>query len=199
MSKQVPIDQMDEFCDHLFRVLDRADLLPMRLNKAAHEFEKYGRLLAGFLTRYDKVEAAFAEWQTRTMRGINDTRREEMQTYFHILQKWLEDGKNRLLFEGDSRKDNLNHFKRSLYGRVYTWLYPRRKLAIAYVEAHSGNTAQIEVEVIERNFTATVQGTIQALGNIVNQQVIADAQAFIVAHRRYYSGRKPGTEPTIEE
>lgn len=190
MTKKIPIEQMDEFCDRLFRALDRADLLPLRLNEAAHSFEKYGRLLAGLISRYDKIEAAFDEWQTRALRGIkSQSRREELYPYFQELRDWLTNEENRQLFEGDGRKDNLNHFKRSLYARVYTWLYPRRKLAVAYADIYRGDGSQFEPAALEHQFGPAVQGTLAKLSG-ANEQTVNDARAYTSMKKAYYSHRR---------
>ncbi len=199
MAKKIPIEQMDAFCDHLFRALDRADLLPTRLGEAAHSFEKYGRTLASLLGRYDKVEAAFDEWKTRTLRQIkNAFRREEIYPYFQKLRDWMTDEKNRSLFEGNGRKDNLNHFKRSLYGRIYTWLYPRRKLAMAYADVYRGDEAQFAAFVLEQQFTITVQDTLQNLPG-ADEQTIKDAQAYILMKPAYYSRNKDNSSTTKDD
>lgn len=199
MAKKIPVEKMDAFCDHLFRALDRADLLPLRLSEAAHSFEKYGRTLASLLERYDKVEAAFDEWTTRTLRQMKSAyRREDVYPHFQILRSWMTNEENRPLFEDERRKDNLNHFKRSLYGRLYTWLYPRRKLAMAYADAHRGDTAQFEPEILGQQFAPTVQHTIKGLPG-VNEQAVEDAQAYVLMKRAYYSRDKDSQEITVEE
>lgn len=199
MAKEIPIEKMDAFCDHLFRALDRADLLPTRLGEAAHSFEKYGRIFASLLERYDKVEAAFDEWETRTLRQVRSSfRREENFPHFQILRQWMTDEENRELFEGNGRKDNLNHFKRSLYGRVYTWLYPRRKLAMAYADVYRGDEAQFEPTILERQFATTVQDTFQSLAG-ANEQTLADAQAYILMKPKYYSHNKNNSDSTEDD
>lgn len=194
MTKAVPIKMMDAFCDRLFRVLDRADLLPLRLNEAAHAFEKHGRLLAGLLGRYDRIEAAFDEWETRALRGIdNKFRREQVYPYFQELRTWMTEAPNRELFEGEGRKDNLNHFKRSLYGRLYTWLYPRRRLVLDYVQSHIGNVNQFEPEAIHQDFITTVQFTQEKLGEIDSQAVV-DAQAYLIMNSGRFKKWKAKSE-----
>lgn len=198
MAKEIPIEKMDEFCDRLFRVLDRADLLPLRLNEAAHSFEKYGRILASLIGRYDKIEAAFDEWETRALRRVdNKYRLEEIYPHIQELRDWMTDEENRQLFEGEGKKDNLNHFKRSLYGRLYTWLYPRRKLAATYAQIHAGNEAQFEPSAIDQHFASTAQSAHQTLGN-VDEQALTDAKAFVLAKRSYYSSWKVDAEPSAE-
>ena len=198
MAKEIPIEKMDAFCDHLFRALDRADLLPTRLGEAAHSFEKYGRILASLLRRYAQVEPAFEEWETRALRQVKNTyRREEEFPYFQILREWMTAEENRELFQGEGRKDNLNHFKRSLYGRVYTWLYPRRKLAMAYADVYRGNEEQFEPSVLEQQFAMTVQDVYQSLPG-ANEQTLTDAQAYILMKPRYYSRNKDDSK-TPEE
>ncbi|HRQ42393.1 MAG TPA: hypothetical protein PLD25_31135 [Chloroflexota bacterium] len=188
MAKNIPIEEMDSFCDHLFRALDRADLLPLRLSEPAHSFEKYGRTLASLLERYDQVEAAFDEWETRTLRQMkNAFRRDEVYPHFQLLRNWLVE--NRIMFEDEGRKDNLNHFKRSLYGRLYTWLYPRRKLAMAYADIYRGDAAQFELEILEKQFRSTTQNTMEALPG-VNDQAVYDAQAYVLMKKAYYKRNK---------
>lgn len=199
MPKQVPIEQMDVFCDKLFRALDCAGLLPIHLGEAAHAFEKHTRLLVGLLRRYEQVEAALAEWETRALRGMHDSRRETAYPHFHALREWLTAPENRQLFEGDDRKDNLNHLKRSLYSRIYTWLYPRRKLSTAYTQAHIGNAPQFKPEAIARDFVDTTESVRQELSLATDGPAVADAQAFAIAKRGYYRKWKSGVETPDEE
>lgn len=200
MAKEIPIEKMDAFCDCLFRALDRADLLPTRLSEAAHSFEKYGRTLASLLERYDRVEAAFDEWETRTLRQMKSSyRREEIYPYFQALRDWMTNEESRLLFEErNRRKDNLNHFKRSLYGRLYTWLYPRRKLALAYADAYRGDESQFEPTVLEKQFVATVQDTLQSLPG-ADEQIVSDAKAYVLMKKAYYSRQKDKNQPNLDQ
>ena len=89
MPKNINVEKLDVFCDHLFRALDHADLFPIRLGEAAHAFEKYPRLLVGLLGRYQNVESGFSEWETRTLRGVDRRKRELVYSYFHVLRNWL--------------------------------------------------------------------------------------------------------------
>ena len=192
VPKNVDVEKLDAFCDHLFRALDHADLFPIGLGDAAHAFEKYPRLLAGLLGRYQNVETGFSEWKTKALRGVNQQKRESVYPSYHALENWLVASENRELFETEEhRKDTLNHIKRSLYGRVYAWLYPRRRLTVAYVQTHAGNQAQFEPEAINRDFNAATQSTRQELGDIVSESVIEDAREFLIAKRSYYQNWKP--------
>ena len=116
MPKNIDVEKLDAFCDHLFRALDHADLFRIHLGEAAHAFEKYPRLLIGLLGRYQNVESGLSEWETRTLRGVDKWKRESVYPYFHVLRNWLVASENRILFEKEHRKDTLNHLKRSLYG-----------------------------------------------------------------------------------
>ena len=195
MPKNINVEKLDVFCDHLFRALDHAGLFPPRLGEAAHAFEKYPRLLVGLLGRYENVESGFSEWETRTLRGVNRQQRESVYPYFHVLQNWLVAPENRTLFEKkEHRKDTLNHLKRSLYARVYAWLYPRRRLTVSYAQAHGGNRTQFEPEVINWDFMTATQHTQQELGGIVSKSVIEDAREFLIAKRSYYQDWKPNQE-----
>ena len=195
MPKNIDVEKLDAFCDHLLRALDRAGLFPPRLGEAAHAFEKYPRLLIGLLERYQNVESGFSEWETRTLRGVNPRKRESVYPYFHVLRNWLVASENRKLFEKEGhRKDALNHLKRSLYGRVFAWLYPRRRLTVTYAQAYLGNQAQFELEVINRDFETATQPTQQELGDVVNESVIEDARELLIAKRGYYRSWKPNQE-----
>ena len=100
----------------------------------------------------------------------------------------------KLFKKEEHRKDALNHLKRSLYGRVYAWLYPRRRLTVAYAQAHLGNQVQFEPEAIKRDFDTTTQPTQQKLGNVVNESIIEDARELLIAKRSYYRSWKPNQE-----
>ena len=195
MPKNIDVEKLNVFCDHLFRALDHADLFPIGLGDAAHAFEKYPRLLAGLLGRYQNVETGFSEWKTKALRGVNQQKRESVYPYYHALENWLVASENRELFETEEhRKDTLNHLKRSLYGRVYAWLYPRRRLTVAYVQEHIGNRAQFEPEAIDRDFKTAIQPPKQELGDVVNESVIEDAREFLIANRGRYRSWKPNQE-----
>lgn len=195
MPKNINVEKLGAFCDHLFRALDHAGLFLPRLGEAAHAFEKYPRLLVGLLGRYENVEIGFSEWETRTLRGVDRQKRESVYPSFQVLRNWLVTSENRSLFEVEElRKDTLNHLKRSLYGRVYAWLYPRRRLTVAYAQTHIGNQAQFELEAINRDFKTTTQPTQQELGDIVSKSVIEDAREFLIAKRKYYQSWKPNQE-----
>ena len=194
MPKNIDVEKLDAFCDHLFRALDHAELFRIRLGEAAHAFEKYPRLLVGLLGRYENVESGFSEWETRTLRGVDRRKRELVYPYFHVLRNWLVAPENRTLFEEEHRKDTLNHLKRSLYGRVYNWLYLRRRLTVAYAQTHGGNRTQFEPEVIHRDFMTATQHTQQELGGILSKSVIEDAREFLIAKRSYYQDWKPNQE-----
>ena len=200
MPKNIDVEKLDAFCDHLFRALDHAELFRISLGEASHAFEKYPRLLVGLLGRYQNVESGFSEWETRTLRGVVQRKRESVYPYFHVLRNWLVGSENRKLFEKeDYRKDALNHLKRSLYGRVYAWLYPRRRLTVSYAQAHLGNQAQFEPEVINRDFDTTTQSTQQELGDIINESIIEDAREILIAKRSYYRNWKPNQESIDSE
>ena len=90
MPKNIDVEKLDAFCDHLFRALDHAELFRIGLGEAAHAFEKYPRLLVGLLGRYQNVESGFSEWETRTLRGVDQRKRESVYPYFHVLRKLVD-------------------------------------------------------------------------------------------------------------
>lgn len=189
MPRQVDTAELDEFCHLLFRTLDRlgGDLLPLFLSERPTAFEKYPRLLLGFIACYDNVEAGFEEWKNKVLRDASDYRRQQEFPELLALKKWLRE--HRDLFEG--RKDNLNHLKRSLYARVYEYLYPRRLLTGAYAEANRGRPEALEEEAIRANFRQVVQPQIARLEEVYGagerlQAVILEAEEFLVANRQRY-------------
>lgn len=189
MPKQVNTTELDEFCQLLFRTLDRlgGDLLPLFLSERPTSYEKYPRLLLGHIRYYDDVEAGFEEWKSKVLRDASDYRREEEFPELLTLKKWLMD--HRSLFEG--RKDNLNHLKRSLYARAYEYLYPRRLLTGAYAEANRGNPDALEETAIRANFRQVVQPHIAKLTQVYGdserlQTIVTEAEEFLIANRQRY-------------
>ncbi len=198
MTKKIPVEKIDEFCDLMFRALDHAGLLPQRMGEASHAFEKYSRRLSGFLTRYDRAETAYDEWYTSALRGMHDSRRERVEPTFQAVRTWLTDEKHRSVFEGEGKKDNLNHLKRSLYGRVYSWLYPRRQLALTYVNIHKGNAAQFERTTIAQNFADDVIDVWEEFEEIVPASALNDAQQYLIDNRSYYKSWKASNDDKPE-
>lgn len=194
MVKQVDTERLSRFAEMLFRTLDRLGgsgrtrLLPMRLREAPTAFEKYPRMLLGLVQRYG-VEAGFREWESKVLRDASAYRTEEEYPELLTLYKWMQD--NHDLFD----KAHLTHLKRSLYGRVYTHLYPRRLLAAAYAQAHAGDEAAFEDQAVAGGFRAAIKGEMQRLGEVYSpeqlEQIVADAQAHLLAERHYYRAWTP--------
>jgi len=201
MVKQVDKERLSQFAEMLFRALDRLGgsgrtrLLPMRLREAPTAFEKYPRMLLGLVQRYG-VEAGFREWESKVLRDASAYRTEEGYPELLTLYKWMQD--NQDLFD----KAHLTHLKRSLYGRVYTYLYPRRLLATAYAQARAGDEGAFEEQVIARGFGTAIQRELQRLGETYSseqlEQIVADAQAHLLAEKHYYRAWKPAMEEEQE-
>lgn len=197
MVKQVDTERLSQFAEMLFRALDRLGgsgrtrLLPMRLREAPTAFEKYPRMLLGLAQRYG-VEAGFKEWESKVLRDASAYRTEEEYPQLLALYKWMQDNED--LFD----KAHLTHLKRSLYGRVYTYLYPRRLLATAYAQAHAGDEAAFEDQAVAEGFCAAIEGEMQRLGEVYSseqlERIVADAQAHLLAERHYYRAWKPAVE-----
>ncbi|ACX52863.1 hypothetical protein Adeg_1774 [Ammonifex degensii KC4] len=188
MHRQVDTAALDEFCHILFRTLDRlgGDLLPLSLSERPTAFEKYPRLLLGSIAYHNNVEAGFEEWKNKVLRDASDYRRQQEFPELLTLKKWLLEHRN--LFEG--RKNNLNHLKRSLYARVYEYLYPRRLLSGAYAEANRGRPEALEEDAIRSNFRQTVQPQIERLREVYGEEkieaILLEAEEFLVANRHRY-------------
>lgn len=197
MVKQVDTERLSQFADALFRTLDRLGgsgrtrLLPLHLREAPTAFEKYPRVLLGLVQRYG-VEAGFREWESKVLRDATAYRTEEEYPELLALYKWMQD--NRDLFD----KAHLTHLKRSLYGRVYTYLYPRRVLATSYAQTSAGDEAAFEQQAVTGGFRTSIQGELQRLGGVYSveelDQIVADAQAHLLAERHYYRAWKPAME-----
>lgn len=192
MPKKVDTEKLNEFCNQLFRTLDRLggdreDLLPLFLSEKPTAYEKYPRLLLSHIRYYDDVEAGFEEWKSKVLRDSNDYRRDEEYPELLALKKWMIE--NRALFE--NRKDNLNHLKRSLYARTYEYLYPRRLLTGAYAEANRGNPEALEEDAIKSEFRSEVKPHINRLAAVYGdseklQRIVDEAEEFLIANRKRY-------------
>lgn len=192
MPKKVDTEKLNEFCEILFRVLDRLgggreDLLPLFLSEKPTSYEKYPRLLLSHIRYYNDVEAGFEEWKSKVLRDSNDYRKDEEYPEVLVLKKWLME--NRSLFE--NHKDNLNHLKRSLYARVYEYLYPRRLLTGAYAEANRGNSEALEEDAIRSKFRQEVKSHIDKLSVVYGndeklQKIIDEAEEYLIANRKRY-------------
>lgn len=191
MIKQLDTERLNRFTEMLLHALDRLGgsrkgktrLLPMRLREAPTAFEKYPRMLLGLVQRYG-VEAGFREWESKVLRDASAYRTEEEYPELLALYRWMQDNED--LFD----KAHLAYLKRSLYGRVYRYLYPRRLLATAYAQAHAGDEAAFEDQAVADGFRAAIEGELQQLGEVYSleqlEQIVADAQAHLLDERHYY-------------
>lgn len=183
---------LDVFSEHLFRALDRlgGDLLPFSLNERPSAFEKYPRMLVALIQRYG-VEAGFNEWSTKILRDASDYQKAQGYPELEALRTWMLEHK--AMFEGD--KKHLAHLKRSLYGRAYAYLYPRRLLTTAYAEASRGNAVALEEDAIRSGFRQTVAAQINQLREIYGdgdklEQIITEAENFLILNRKRYTWKE---------
>ncbi len=189
---QLQTDRLEVFSEQLFRTLDRlgGDLLPLFLNERPSAFEKYPRMLVALVQRHG-VEAGFREWSTKVLRDASDYRKAEEYPELETLQAWMLEHANAGIFD----KNHLAHLKRSLYGRAYAYLYPRRLLATAYAEAHRGNVDALDESTIRSDFRQAVAAQIAQLREVYGngerlEQIVAEAEDFLVANRRRYAWKE---------
>lgn len=179
--------ELDQFSERLFRALDRlgGDLLPFFLSERPSAFEKYPRMLVALVQRHG-VEAGFQEWSTKVLRDANAHRKGSEYDELEKLRQWMLEHEN--LFD----KAHLAHLKRSLYGRIYAYLYPRRLLTTAYAEVNRGNQDALEEKAIQANFREDVAPHIAQLRDIYGdgerlEQIITDAESFLALSGKRYA------------
>ena len=191
-------EELDVFSELLFRTLDRLgadqrgkDLLPFFLSERPSAFEKYPRMLIALVQRHG-VEAGFYEWSTKVLRDANRHRKETEYAKMEELRLWMCSHQD--LFDAA----HLAHLKRSLYGRIYTYLYPRRLLTVSYARQHRGDADALNELSIRSGFRPDVSKEIETLSETYGsgkrlEQIIADAEDFLVINRgRYAWGKKNG-------
>lgn len=182
--------ELDEFSDLLFGALDRlgGDLLPFFLSERPSAYEKYPRMLVALIQRHG-VEAGFQEWSTKVLRDASDHRKANEYGELEKLRQWM------LAHDDLFDKAHLAHLKRSLYGRIYAYLYPRRLLTTAYAEAHRGNAEALEEQAVRANFRADVAPQIEQLREIYGdgkrlEQILTDAEEFLVISGKRYAWKE---------
>lgn len=179
--------ELDKFSSLLFQALDRigGDLLPFFLSERPSAFEKYPRMLVALVQRHG-VEAGFQEWSTKVLRDANDQRKVREYESLEILRQWM------LAHQDLFDKAHLSHLKRSLYGRIYAYLYPRRLLTTAYAEAHRGHAEALEQVAIRSGFREAVAPQIDQLRQVYGdskqlEQIVNDAEDFLVISGKRYA------------
>jgi hypothetical protein len=120
------------------------------------------------------------------LRDANDHRKGSAYAELEKLRQWMLEHEE--LFD----KAHLAHLKRSLYGRVYAYLYPRRLLTTAYAEAHRGDASALEAEAIRANFRRDVAEPIAQLRAVYGageplECIITDAEDFLVISGKRYA------------
>jgi hypothetical protein len=182
--------ELDEFSELLFRALDRlgGDLLPLFLSERPSAFEKYPRMLVALVQRHG-VEAGLQEWSTKVLRDASDYRKADKYPELMTLHTWM------LEHEEMFDKAHLAHLKRSLYGRAYAYLYPRRLLTTAYAEAHRGDVDALDEKAIRADFRQTVAHQIDQLCQVYGdderlEHIITEAESFLVANRKRYAWKE---------
>jgi len=182
--------ELDEFSELLFRALDRlgGDLLPLFLSERPSAFEKYPRMLVALIQRHG-VEAGFQEWSTKVLRDANDYRKADEYSELVALHTWM------LEHEEMFDKAHLAHLKRSLYGRAYAYLYPRRLLTTAYAEAHRGDVDALDEKAIRSDFRQAVAQQIEQLRQVYGdgeqlEHIVAEAESFLIINRKRYAWKE---------
>jgi len=157
MSKSIDTKRVGDFCNYLFSTLDNLDLLPKKLSARPTEYEKYPRLLFGLLRRYGSVEAGFREWESKILRDSH--KKEKYYTKLVLLYDWMM--KNSDLFQ--ENKETISYLSKSLYGRLYNYLYPRRLLISEYIRTYQGESKAAEASFIDENFDRGVSSAEEQL------------------------------------
>lgn len=157
MSRQIDTERVDVFCGHLFSALYSLDLLPQKLSARPTEYEKYPRLLFGLIRRYGSVKAGFKEWESKILRV--SYRKEKYYSKLISLYNWMLENSD--FFE--KNKETIPHISKSLYGRLYNYLYPRTYLINEYIESNHNNKEAIDS--IEQNFDKSVKSAEEKLIN----------------------------------
>lgn len=184
MSVRVDREKLDEFCPHLFRVLDILGLLPRQLSAKPTEFEKYPRLLFGSIHRYNDVDAGFREWESRVLRAA-EYRMDEHYPELEALRGWMTG--NAALF---CNKANMQHLMSSLYARVFYYLYPRRVLVNAYCIKHKGRKNALTHDFLTREFPESVLEEVKKVQEIYKSEwddIVSDARQALLENAAYYS------------
>ncbi len=124
---------LDTFTDKLLDTLYELSLMPYSLTRKPAAYEKYPqelltRIEIKRLDREEGLRQAFDEWRSSILRKptYSQTRQDAV---FKIgeLRGWVMQHSELML-----NRRNIRHLRKSMFGRTYTYLYPRLSLIMDY-------------------------------------------------------------------
>jgi hypothetical protein len=139
-TRGVDTKRADEFTELLLDALYAlgGKLMPLNLTDRPASYDKFPQGLLKFIQQYqsapnmnakDIVSAAFKEWRSWLLRKIEKKSAYQAKEEFSQLlklQQWME--QNAEFFTPAT----LRHLRKSFYGRIYAYLYPRLALIMDF-------------------------------------------------------------------
>ncbi len=204
-------EELDIFSDKLLETLYELGLMPCILTRKPASYEKYPQeLLNRFeinrLHHRDGLIKAFDEWRSNILRKPRYSQtRQDAVLKIEALRTWVIQHDTLLL-----NKHNIRHLRKSMFGRTYTYLYPRLTLIMEYRD-YCREHRLLDETVQVRNIDGREHSLLRAvadegfvaehlpLGTVITQAQITDAlgahtvpnhlkaaQAFLIQNEFYF-------------
>lgn len=162
--KGMAIDKIDQFVELLLETLYELGLAPLKLNERPATFDKHPQELFAYLRVRERdpdpvarVDAAFQEWQTWLLRKVPPNQGYVKERAFLSLAEL-----RRFMLENATLFDRrtLAHLRKSLYGRMYAYLYPRLVQIMAFKQycKEMGLLSEKRTEIWSRNAEGGEEG-----------------------------------------
>ncbi len=145
--QSINIPQVDEFVEQMLDALSELQLLPLTLDAKPTTYDKYPRELVAYLEAAGvesdpqiQVEIAFNNWQTWLLRKADKAyKRKQGFPLLARLHQWMLEHAE--LFHPAT----LRHLKKSVFGRIYAYLYPRLTQIHEFADYTAESTAPPEL------------------------------------------------------
>lgn len=199
----------DDFVERMLGALFELGLMPMKLDAAPAEFDKYPQRLLVLLRTTGDVDKAFVVWRSELLRKQKySSVKEAAFPKLEGLGTWLRNEERRQLLQSPSV---IRHLRQSMYGRSYAYLYPRLTLIFEYrdrckqepvaletIKVQTGGSAPKEFyraiadqSFITEHFNAwtpvTQERIKEAFGNEAVRPLLEAAQAFLIQSPHWFN------------
>lgn len=211
-TRTLTADEVDAFGERLLDALYalspyvRNGLMPVSLREKPASFEKYPQMLFTMLEvncdpahTDGAVREALATWRSQVLRKLDylEVSEQAYQT-LQQLEQWMV-----LHNAGLCNKSTLRHLRKSMFGRTYTYLYPRLSLIMEYAQtcrregwldesAEGGRRLRAVGDVVflrEHFADATPETQVRIEETLGEEQVgrlLQSAQKFLVQQQAYF-------------
>lgn len=185
---------IESLAEKTFDTLDKLGILRPSIFESPTTYEKYPRLLNGFLLRRKEVKLAFKEWETKVLRDVKvskDTALGALKDY----EKFLLDSSQKVM-------ENFDYFSRTSYSWALEYITKRNIIGEEFREHGTPDLKKNIIEIggkvrrKEMSLSKAIQEAGKMLKDIIPKELkenqIKTNVEFLIKNPEYFATKKEG-------